>query len=177
MKQLPIILSAVALALAAGGFFLNNKAVKDLELKTLAVEKSFNDYVLRHEGKPLSDMANDQSALTVPPPLDIPLTSVAFPKMEHDFGTVTQGEKVKTKFRFTNTGSENLVITNATGSCGCTVPEYPKEPIAPGKSGEILVEFDSGGKEGEQAKTVTVEANTEPRQTILTVKSNIVGKK
>ncbi len=176
MKNIPLVISVVALLVAGAGFFLNNKAAKENELKVLAVEKEFKDYVQSHGGTPPTDLTGADNPAT-PPPLDIPLTGISFTKNEHNFGTITQGEKVKTKFTFTNSGTENLVITNATGSCGCTVPEYPKEPIAPGKTGEILVEFNSEGKEGEQAKTVTVEANTEPRQTMLTIKSNIVVKK
>jgi hypothetical protein len=173
MKNLSLSISIVALLVACAGFYLNNQASKQNELKVLSVEKELRDYVQSHGGMPPAiDHAAEASQ-----PLNIPLTGISFAKNEHNFGTITQGEKVKTKFTFTNTGTENLVITNATGSCGCTVPEYPKEPIAPGATGEILVEFNSEGKEGEQAKTVTVEANTEPRQTVLTVKSNIVVKK
>jgi type II secretory pathway pseudopilin PulG len=176
MKNIPLVISVVALLAAGAGFFLNNQAAKQNELKVLAVEKELKDYIQSHGGTPPPiDPAATENPAT-PPPLTIPITGISFAKNEHNFGTITQGEKVKTKFTFTNSGTENLVITNATGSCGCTVPEYPKEPIAPGKSGEILVEFNSEGKEGEQSKTVTVEANTEPRQTVLTIKSNIVKK-
>jgi len=175
MKNIPLVISVVALLAAGVGFFLNNQAVKQNELKVLAVEKELKDYIQSHGGAPPIDPANAENPVT-PPPLNIPLSGISFAKSEHNFGSITQGERVKTKFTFTNSGTENLVITNATGSCGCTVPEYPKEPIAPGKTGEILVEFNSEGKEGEQAKTVTVEANTEPRQTVLTVKSNVIKK-
>jgi hypothetical protein len=64
-----------------------------------------------------------------------------------------------------------LIIENAQGSCGCTVPSYPKEPVAPGATGEILVKFNSAGKSNAQQKTVTLTANTEPIQTILTIKA------
>jgi hypothetical protein len=175
MKNIPLVISVVALLSAGASFFLNNQAAKQNELKVLAVEKELKDYIQSHGGTPPIDPAAANNPVS-PPPLDIPLTGISFARNEHNFGTITQGEKVKTKFKFTNSGTENLVITNATGSCGCTVPEYPKEPIAPGKTGEILVEFNSEGKEGEQSKTVTVEANTEPRQTVLTIKSNIVKK-
>ena len=103
-----------------------------------------------------------------------PTTSVTFNETEFDFGTVTEGEKVVHVYKFSNTGSEPLVISNAKGSCGCTVPEWPKEPIAPGASSEIRVQFDSSGKgtaEGSnQNKRVTITANTDPVDSYLTIK-------
>lgn len=101
-----------------------------------------------------------------------PKTSVKFSKYEHNFGNVTTGSKNKYSFSFTNTGSEPLIISSATGSCGCTVPNYPKEPIPPGGSGNIDVEFSpSAGQENAQQKTVTVMANTVPEKTELTIKA------
>ncbi len=98
-------------------------------------------------------------------------TTIQFEKTEHDFGKIKQGDEAETKFKFTNTGKEPLIIENAQGSCGCTVPSYPKEPIAPGATGEILVKFNSAGKSNAQQKTVTLTANTEPIQTTLTIKA------
>ena len=91
-----------------------------------------------------------------------------------DFGTLEEGEKVEHIFKFTNTSNNPLTISNARGSCGCTVPEWPKEPIAPGEKGEIKVKFDSKGKKGVQSKTVTLTANTIPGNTILTIKSDVI---
>ncbi len=102
-----------------------------------------------------------------------PATSVAFANMEHDFGRIKQDTDNHYTFKFTNTGKEPLVISNATGSCGCTVPDYPKAPIAPGATGEIKVEYKPGKQEGNQAKTVTVTANTEPAQTVLRIKADV----
>ncbi|HZJ21209.1 MAG TPA: DUF1573 domain-containing protein, partial [Pricia sp.] len=64
-----------------------------------------------------------------------------FEELEHDFGTIEQGTPQETAFKFTNTGNAPLIITNATSSCGCTVPDPPKEPIAPGETGELIVKF------------------------------------
>jgi len=91
-----------------------------------------------------------------------------------DFGTLEEGEKVEHVFKFTNTSTNPLIISNARGSCGCTVPEWPKEPIAPGEDGEIKVKFDSKGKKGKQSKTVTLTANTIPGNTILTINSDVI---
>ncbi len=109
-----------------------------------------------------------------PPVTNAKATSISFAKFEHNYGTVAQESTNKTSFVFTNTGKEPLIITNAAGSCGCTVPNYPKEPIMPGKTGKIDVEFKpSKGQTGNQEKTVTVTANTEPAQTILKIKADV----
>ena len=102
-----------------------------------------------------------------------PTTTMEFTETEFDFGTVDAGEKVNHIYKFTNTGSEPLIISNAKGSCGCTVPSWPKEPIAPGASAEIAVQFDSKGKSGKQSKRVTITANTDPVQTFLTIKGEV----
>lgn len=98
-------------------------------------------------------------------------TSLKFDKVEHDFGTIKQGDSVECVFKVTNTGNEPLVLENAQGSCGCTVPDYPKDPIAPGDTRDIKVKFNSAGKKDSQSKTVTITANTEPIQSVLTIKS------
>ncbi len=102
-----------------------------------------------------------------------PTTTMQFDELEFDFGTVTAGEKVQHAYKFKNTGSEPLIISNAKGSCGCTVPEWPREPIAPGETSEILVQFDSSNKNGNQSKRVTLTANTNPAQTFLTIKGMV----
>ena len=99
---------------------------------------------------------------------------ITFDKTEHDFGTINEGDQVTTEFNFTNTGKEDLIIVDARGSCGCTVPEYPKNtPIAPGASGKILVSFDSNNKPGLQQKSVTLSANTASGREMLRIKSNV----
>lgn len=101
-------------------------------------------------------------------------TTITFDRDTHNFGDIKQGDKVKTQFNFTNTGTHDLLITDAYGSCGCTVPEWPKEPIPPGGIGVINVQFDSKGKHGAVSKTVTVVANTVPNNTRLIIKGNII---
>lgn len=100
-----------------------------------------------------------------------PKTTMNFGAMEHDFGTIKQDTENKYVFSFTNTGKEPLIIENAKGSCGCTVPNYPKEPIAPGATGEIEVIYKPGKQKDQQNKTVTVTANTEPTNTVLKIKA------
>ncbi len=105
-----------------------------------------------------------------------PKTSIAFAEGQtYDFGKVQNGEKVKYSYKFTNTGNEPLIISNCKASCGCTVPKCPTEPIAPGESGEIPVEFDSRNKPGPQSKSVTITANTNPDKIILTIKGEVEG--
>ena len=86
---------------------------------------------------------------------------ITFDRIFHDFGTIKEGEIAKTVFSFTNTGENDLYIVDAIGSCGCTVPKYPKNiAIKPGESGEIEVNFDSNGRLSLQQKMVKVSANT-----------------
>lgn len=112
------------------------------------------------------------------PASDLPagMTIIKFDSMEHDFGTIHEGEKVHTSFHFTNKGKVALTINGAQGSCGCTVPNWPKHLIKPGEGDEIYVEFDSKGKLGTQKKTVTVGANTVPQATVLIIKAVVVEK-
>ncbi len=93
---------------------------------------------------------------------------------EHDFGTITQGESVTFAFQFNNSGNGDLVIRSANGSCGCTVPEFPKDPVKPGEKGIINVTFNSEGKEGMQDKTVTLIANTIPNTYVIRIKANVI---
>ncbi|WP_108423427.1 DUF1573 domain-containing protein [Flagellimonas amoyensis] len=95
---------------------------------------------------------------------------MTFEKAEHDFGTIEQGTPQETIFKFTNTGNAPLIITDAKSSCGCTVPDPPKEPIAPGETGELLVKFNGSGQ-NQVTKTITVTANTAKGSEILRIKA------
>ena len=99
------------------------------------------------------------------------LPVMTFEKTEHNFGTIKQGTPVETVFKFTNTGDAPLIITNTKSSCGCTVPQYPKDkPIAPGETGELLVKFNGSGKNS-IIKTVTVTANTAKRSEKIKIRA------
>lgn len=106
-------------------------------------------------------------------PADAPVFK--FVKESFDFGQITMGEKVSYDFEFTNIGKSPLIITSATATCGCTVPEFPKEPVAPGAEGVVRVVFDSAGKLGMQNKVVTITANTVPETTELNILGNVVN--
>jgi len=102
--------------------------------------------------------------------------AITLKKLEHDFGEVNAGEKLEYNFKFSNTGNKDLLITNASSTCGCTVPSYPKEAIAPGESGVITVAF-TRSSPGFAEKHVTISTNCEKRDVKLTVKANVVEPK
>lgn len=101
---------------------------------------------------------------------------ISLDKKEYDFGTVDEGVIVETVFNVTNIGKTDLVITKAVGSCGCTVPVWPKAPIKPGETGEVAVKFNTSGKPNRQLKTVTLTTNTETGREILTLKGSVIPK-
>ena len=86
------------------------------------------------------------------------LAEITFEKDVHDYGTIKQGANGVYEFKFKNTGKEPLIISNAQGSCGCTVPEWPKQPIRPGESSVIKVSYDTK-RIGAINKTVTIHSN------------------
>jgi hypothetical protein len=98
--------------------------------------------------------------------------SMVFEKTEMDYGTINKGADPLRIFKFKNTGTEPLVIKNARGSCGCTVPNYKKEPIMPGENGEVEVRYDTQ-RVGQFTKTVTIETNEENGTRILTIKGEV----
>jgi len=102
------------------------------------------------------------------------LPKIEFEKDFHDFGKIIQGEKVTFAFKFKNRGNSLLLISSVSTSCGCTVSDFPKDPVIPGGSGKIDVRFDSGSKRGPQNKTVTVFANTQPNSTNLHIKAMVM---
>ncbi len=85
----------------------------------------------------------------------------------YDFGELKEGQIVEHQFKFTNKGEFPLIINDVRASCGCTIPEWPKDPISPGSSDKILVRFNTKGKAGPQSKTVTITANTNPSYTTI----------
>ncbi len=102
-----------------------------------------------------------------------PTTSITFDETTFEFGTITSGDKVEHTFTFTNTGKEPLIISNAKGSCGCTVPSWPRQPIAVGGKGEVKVVFNSKNKKGPRNQKVTLTANTDPPQSFIYLKGEV----
>ncbi|HKL38214.1 MAG TPA: DUF1573 domain-containing protein [Bacteroidales bacterium] len=99
---------------------------------------------------------------------------IKFEQVYYDFGSLRQGERVSYIFEFRNTGGSPLLIKEAIASCGCTVPQYDKEPIAPGEEGSVEVIFDSSGRRGNQYKSVIIRTNTPRGDVRLTIKANVI---
>ncbi len=124
----------------------------------------FSSFAIIAQDKPtLSNVGNDNANQP----------SFKFNEEQFDFGTIMQGEKVTHAFEFTNSGKEPLVISNASGSCGCTVPEWPKEPIMGGAKAVIKVTFNSEGKQGVQDKTITLQSNARQNPMVIHLKGNV----
>ncbi len=105
---------------------------------------------------------------------DIPV--MTFNTTEYNFGSVTEGDIVDYTFEFTNTGASTLIINKATATCGCTVPSWPKEPIAVGGKGQITIKFNSANRKNLQTKYVNINANTMPEVTRLKITGNVIPK-
>jgi len=130
------------------------------------------------------DSSSDQKTITTDL-VNSPLTAnsnaekVSTPNIEmletsYNFGEIQQGESVTHDFILKNTGDADLIISAAKGSCGCTVPEWPKTPIAKGEEAAIKVTFNSAGKSGKQNKTVTLVTNAIPNTKVLTINGNVI---
>lgn len=147
---------------------------KDAEKKIAALEARLNEL----EGKkPAAAQATVTPAAQAPETKpEGPIPTFEFQTTEHDFGTINEGDVVEYSYAFKNTGAAPLIIQNAQGSCGCTVPDWSKEPIPVGGTGFVKAKFDSSGKPNIQNKTVTVTANTWPKQTVLRFKAMVTPK-
>ncbi|MEM1259697.1 MAG: DUF1573 domain-containing protein [Bacteroidota bacterium] len=146
----------IVFVLAAGGLMLMGASCKDNASSKVVADNVTN--------------ASERDEVSKKLPV------MAFEKQEHDFGTIVQGTPQETVFTFTNTGDAPLIITDAKSSCGCTVPQYPKNtPIAPGDTGELVVKFNGSGK-NQVTKTVTVTANTEKGSELLRIKAFVTPK-
>lgn len=112
-----------------------------------------------------TDLVNNPKSASSNNPEDAP--SIKFENANHDFGKTMQGERLSYAFKFTNVGKKDLLISQASASCGCTVADFPQNPISPGGTGNITVVFDTKGLKGYQSKSINVFANTIPNQISL----------
>lgn len=110
---------------------------------------------------------------TISTETSVGISKITFVDTEYNFGKINQGEIVPYTFVFKNDSENDLIVSNASASCGCTIPEWPKEPIKPGKTGEIKVQFNSTGKSGVQNKVIAITANTDPNITNLVLKGEV----
>jgi hypothetical protein len=130
----------------------------------------------------IRELKGTKGAETVSSPVAVeseptgPMAGISFDKVEHDFGTIKEGDVVEYNFTFTNTGEIPLVIQEARPSCGCTAPDWTKTPIPVGGKGFVKASFNSKNQTNVQSKTITVVANTKPEQTVLRFRAMVTPK-
>ncbi len=181
LKSANLKLSAFALVFLLGFAACEQATKKEAETQNTALEdkvvnasnEDANAAANGTKDESSAALASDGTSEVAINPENAPVFS--FDQSEFNFGQANEGDIVKHAFTFTNTGKSPLIIANATASCGCTVPEWSKEPIAPGQKGQINVEFNTQGKPGMQNKTVTVTANTNPAITTLKIAGSVKG--
>jgi hypothetical protein len=169
MKGLQFRLFAVLIMVA----FIGGCTDKKLEDNLKSLERRVAQLEKKSGITPISDASDDQPAL-IAAGADGELPVMTFESTEYDFGTVKEGEVVDYIFRFTNTGSFPLIVSKATATCGCTVPQWPKDPVGIGESGEIRVKFNTTNRTNQQTKYVNINANTKPEVTRLKISGNVI---
>ncbi|MDJ0366146.1 DUF1573 domain-containing protein [Hymenobacter sp. H14-R3] len=147
---------------------------KPTEAGTQGMNAAADEAAADAKANPTIDNPNVASDTEAPNP-DAPV--MAFAEAQFDFGDIKPDSKVQHTFKFTNTGKTPLLIADATASCGCTTPSWTKEPVAPGATGELQVQFDSRGKQGLINKQVSVRANTQPNTNTIYIKGNVLTEK
>ena len=123
------------------------------------------------ENKLSTNLVNNPSSAEGNKKSGIP--AIKFEKTEHDFGKILQGEQVSCTFKFKNVGDAPLIISSIEKTCGCTTPEFTKNPVKPGETGKITIIYDSKGHKGFQNKRLIVKANTNPSENILRIKAQV----
>jgi len=153
-----VLSSLLAVALIMGFVACTNDADSDTDKGVATASTAAGQNDMTAEVKSNADLNKPEYLRKAE---ELPKTTAEFKTEAYDFGKVNEGEEVYHKFEFTNSGSEDLVITYIRPSCGCTTPEWSEEPVAPGEAGYIDVKFDSKGKVGTQVKNITVFGNFE----------------
>ncbi len=172
MKNYGVKLAMMAVVLAPIFSACSNN--KDSEKRIAELENKISEMEGSHADHPSTITPSPEIKPEEKP--EGPLPAFEFEEESFDFGTINEGDVVEHVFKFKNIGEAPLIIQTATGSCGCTVPDPPKDPIAAGETGEINVKFNSQGKPNLQNKTVTITANTWPRQSTLKIKAQVTPK-
>lgn len=132
-------------------------AIALVELSGVSKTAFINKYGSGTDTKPGNPAAPDRDKRMK----DMPMTTIQFADSFYNFGTIKEGDIVKHEYKFRNVGTSPLFIARAEASCGCTVPSFPKEPLAPGEEGVITVQFNSSGRAGHQQKNVMVFSNAQ----------------
>lgn len=142
---------------------------------TLGMFASLSTLTFAQETHKADDGHGHLTPVTTPTVAPASTADIKLDKMVHDYGNIMQGDNGECTFKFKNTGKEPLIITMCQGSCGCTVPQCPKYPILPGKSGEIKVKYDSN-RVGPISKSVTIQSNAKSGTQTIQIKGNIAAK-
>ncbi|NND94577.1 MAG: DUF1573 domain-containing protein [Flavobacteriales bacterium] len=165
----------IAAALVVNGYFLWKNSSSTVPERAGVVAKKATSNSDKFKDAPGTKLETPEvKPIEKTPESNDPKTGITFAQMDHDFGQVDQNSENEYIFKFTNSGTNPLIIYKAKGSCGCTVPDYPKEPIAPGEDGEIKVVYKPGKQKNKQTKYVTVTANTEPTDTKLKITADVL---
>lgn len=138
----------------------------------VAFQSCSNDVKSDNDGVDVGLVRNPNSANGFDDKMKMPVMS--FDTETHDFGRLTSGESITYSFHFTNTGNADLIIGSCESTCGCTVADYPRQPIAPGQDGYIAISFKSAGKKGYQYQEVTVASNAQPARTKLKITAQVL---
>jgi hypothetical protein len=166
----------IVLVVAASAFGCRDRAaekrIAELEARLSQLEGNKSAASAVAETPQIAD-PNAAAATPVETKPEGPLPAFKFERLEYDFGQIREGEKVEYTYKFTNTGEAPLIVQSVQPSCGCTAPDWSKEPIPVGGTGFVKVEFDSKAKVGVQNKIVTVVANTFPKQMVLRFKAQV----
>lgn len=148
---------------------------KDAEKRLARLESRVDELEKKNAGgTAMSPTISPASMKTEEPVPDGPLAKIEFEKVDHDFGKIKEGTQAKVTYKFKNMGETPLVLQNVRGSCGCTTPDWSKDPVPVGGEGFITANFNSKGRTGKQNKTVTVTANTDPAQTVLKFTAEVI---
>ncbi len=147
-----------------------------ISIFAFALAASFSSCAPKKHDEAHTDMINIPGSANTHAPKGTPPV-MKFTEEMHDFGKISQGERVTYAFEFINTGGSDLLISDAHGSCGCTVPDYPKKPIHPGEKGVVNVEFNSEGKRDKQEKTITLTTNCVPNTQVITIRAEVINPK
>lgn len=122
------------------------------------------------------DAANLETAKERDQQISLGAPIIEFDTTEYDFGTIEEGTIIDGSFKVTNKGKVDLIISHVQPSCGCTTPDWTKDPIKPGETGEIKFSFNSNGRVGKQNKSITVSSNAEKVQEIIRLKGTVTAK-
>jgi hypothetical protein len=169
MKGLQLKIFVFVLGVAVIGACTDKKLennIKSLEKRVAQLEKKSGI-------TPVSETQDEASAeVAIGENGEMPV--MTFESTEYDFGSVKEGDIVDYTFKFKNTGTFPLIINKATATCGCTVPEWPKDPVGVGETGEIKVKFNTKSRKDLQTKYVNINANTKPEVTRLKISGNVI---